>query len=538
LKFKLEATKLAPGLADPEVCAKIRLRWSVSSEYLWRSGYKKLNPKRRLEALLIYLALMLAEPTLDSSEALARAPRRGAPPLSWREEQHHPIVNVAQHLLSPLTATLVILAVHKSSQAFAFRAWWRAVRITGDISGGGGGGGGASRLLAAPRAALAAAAPAAPAAPAPVLLAAPPAAPAAAAAPAAPQFRDVLARPAGAALAVAAAAGAGGASTSAGDEPISSAAASPAGAAPPPAPADSSPLLDALAGLYGQEHAREVAAHLVSAEPVHTVELLLHGLRDAAALPWWATIVVATLGLRALLAPFNVALLRNSLRLKVAAREVGALDAEMARPGASAAERLAAAHALFALFRERRCHPLRDLVSLPLLVPPMILSIFFAVDNICLSEPAAASEGVLWFPSLLNADSTHLLPILSAMTWLANLEAGVGRAYHESAALKSSTRTLAAASWMLGQLAVGSLPSVHLASRISHSHPLPSPPPLPPAASNLPSGIHLFWVASNLFAIARGRLVSLPRMRALLHIPSAREVEAAAEALRRDAARK
>jgi hypothetical protein len=145
----------------------------------------------------------------DAPESLARAPRHGAPPLSWREEQHHPIVNVAQHLLSPLTATLVILCVHKGSQSFAFRAWWRAVRITGDISGGGGGSGGGgkggggggalSRLLAAPRAALVAAAPAA-----------------------APQLRSLLARPAGAALAVAAAAGAGGASSSTGDEPIAS----------------------------------------------------------------------------------------------------------------------------------------------------------------------------------------------------------------------------------------------------------------------------------------------------------------------------
>ena len=40
--------------------------------------------------------------------------RSASPPLSWREEHHHPVVNVAQHLLSPLTATLAIVALHKA----------------------------------------------------------------------------------------------------------------------------------------------------------------------------------------------------------------------------------------------------------------------------------------------------------------------------------------------------------------------------------------------------------------------------------------
>jgi len=97
--------------------------------------------------------------------------------------------------------------------------------------------------------------------------------------------------------------------------------------------------------------------------------------------------------------------------------------------------------------------------------------------------------------------AAHLLPILSALTWITNLEAGVGRAYHESTELKSQTRTLAAASWML--------------------------------AANLPAGVHLFWLTSNVFAIVRGRIVGLDRVRAALGIPLAAKVEAAATEARR-----
>jgi membrane protein insertase Oxa1/YidC/SpoIIIJ len=66
-----------------------------------------------------------------------------------------------------------------------------------------------------------------------------------------------------------------------------------------------------------------VAVHLVSAAPVRTVEALMYALHDAAALPWWATIVAVTLCLRVLLVPLNVALLKNSLRMKLVARRVG-----------------------------------------------------------------------------------------------------------------------------------------------------------------------------------------------------------------------
>ena len=76
-------------------------------------------------------------PLSPASEPLPA--RRSAPPrLSWREEHHHPVVNVAQHLFSPLTATLAILAVHKASQARALWFFGRAARLAGRVRAGGG----------------------------------------------------------------------------------------------------------------------------------------------------------------------------------------------------------------------------------------------------------------------------------------------------------------------------------------------------------------------------------------------------------------
>ena len=39
-----------------------------------------------------------------------------------------------------------------------------------------------------------------------------------------------------------------------------------------------------------------------------------------------------------------------------------------------------------------------------------------------------ATQGILWFPDLLLPDSTFILPILSAFTWLWNVEMAAGEA--------------------------------------------------------------------------------------------------------------
>ena len=105
-----------------------------------------------------------------------------------------------------------------------------------------------------------------------------------------------------------------------------------------------------------------------------------------------------------------------------------------------------------------------------------------------------ATEGALWFSDLVAVDQTQLLPILSNLTWLWQVEIGAGAYYAAMPRVRLVARTLAAATV--------------------------------PLAATLPSGVFVFWLTSNIFAIARGYAARLPAVRAVLGIPSLREIDA------------
>jgi membrane protein insertase Oxa1/YidC/SpoIIIJ len=263
---------------------------------------------------------------------------------------------------------------------------------------------------------------------------------------------------------------------------------------PPAEPA--AHALDALCTLYPAEEAMAVAAHLTDWWSVRYVEAGLHWLHDTAGLPWWGTIVGATLALRIGLTPLNVVLLRNTLRMKLAAPRIRALEAQMADAALPEPQRLQAADECHALLRERQCSPWKGVIAFPLLLPPAILSIFGAVMNVSMTAPAMAVEGLAWFPDLLLPDATNLLPVISAASWLLNVESGAGVYYHTSARARFLVRTAATMGWAL--------------------------------SAPMPSGVLLFWVTSNLYAVLRGYVTRSDRIRKWLKIPLASEIAALA----------
>ncbi len=108
------------------------------------------------------------------------------------------------------------------------------------------------------------------------------------------------------------------------------------------------------------------------------------------------------------------------------------------------------------------------------------------------SNPEMAVEGALFFPDLVQADPTNLLPIVSAFTWLMNVEMGAGAYYHSAPYVKSMTRVVASMCWAL--------------------------------SATMPAGVLVFWTTSNLFALARGYVTHSDRVRRYLGIPLQAEI--------------
>ena len=450
----------------------------------------------------------------------------------FHSEVHHPIVAVLQHTLSPLTASLLIVAVRMSGQGASLRAWARAYQVL-------------ARARWAQRRSAPAPARGAGAAPAPKAAADYSAS--AHVANSMPGLRvNVMYAWEGPALASDAAtlfnanivsareapssalgAGVGGgtnralredsADMHASDSPdalvsqrvgrvaavgtISLAVATAAalemsvghiGGGTMPSPA----LTGRLSAIYDHPwDSAAVAAHLAespwSVAQVQAALAWAHS-ADGLSLPWWGTIVAVTLALRVALAPLNISVVRNALRLKLATPALVALLPRMA-PSHPPSEQAAAAETTLAVLREARCHPLKHALTYPLLIPPIILSLFGGILNTSLSEPAMTSEGLLWFTDLVVADPTFVLPILSAGSWLWNVESGAGAYYDCNPALRNGIRTAACLAW--------------------------------PLAATMPSGVLLFWVTSNLFAVVRGYATRPDAVRRLLGIPTRSQID-------------
>jgi YidC/Oxa1 family membrane protein insertase len=391
-----------------------------------------------------------------------RAPHR------WVEAVHHPVIEAVSHIASPLSAALLIFGVHKAWQVPAFRALVKSVRVLG-----------VRRVRRSTRLRRSRAH-------------------ANARRSARTRARDRLAQAARVHWRTK--------TDPALVPPLSlsrlfsrravAAAAAPAMSAAPAPPAPHAPLddpsrLEALAQLYAREDVSLAAQHLAHMASVQAVEGALQALHATTGLPWWATLAGFTLLLRTLILPVNISLLRNSLRMKLIMPDVQAALTRLRDLAAPAAERVAAAEAFVALLKRRGCGPLRNFV-VPLGFPPLVLSFFGAVHNLCVSEPALATEGALWFSDLIEPDPTFLLPILSAVSWLWVVEAGSGVYYHSWPSLRATTRVVALA--------------------------------FIPLATNLPAGVFVFWITSNLYAISRTYILRTDVVRRALRMPLASEI--------------
>ncbi len=251
-------------------------------------------------------------------------------------------------------------------------------------------------------------------------------------------------------------------------------------------------LQEKLKVLYRDDQVSLVAQAVHSWWTKDYVLWLFTTMREQLDVKCWTSIVLVTLCLRMALVPVYIQLLRNSLRMKVILPELEQHAVWLKDKHLSEHVRLEHARSLHHLLRKHKCNPWSHLITFPILLPPIILSVFGAVSEMCLTEPRMETDGVLWFPDLIERDETQLLAIISALTWLWNVEIGAGVHYSTHRTLRNSVR--------LGAVSFISL------------------------SSTLPAGVFVFWITSNVFALARGYILRGDAVRKYLHIPTQKTI--------------
>jgi len=143
-------------------------------------------------------------------------------------------------------------------------------------------------------------------------------------------------------------------------------------------------------------------------------------------LPWWATIMLVTIFLRAAIFPLVVRVQKNNVRMQAIQPQSKALmdGLKDANTAGDKAKAQAYGHELTKLWRDNDCNPWKSMV-LPLVQMPLFMSFFFAIRKMAyLPVPQLKEGGIGWVTDLTMPDPFYILPITSMALTLAVLEVG------------------------------------------------------------------------------------------------------------------
>lgn len=159
--------------------------------------------------------------------------------------------------------------------------------------------------------------------------------------------------------------------------------------------------------------------------PPGLVQSALEFLHVNTHLPWWASIVAATIALRLALFPLAVRMQRNAAKIAninpIAAKIHESMTAYK-RIGNKVAEAQEAAK-LMSLYQQHGVNPLTALFVMPLIQVPVFISFFFGIKGMTkLPLESMKTGGLYWFTDLTVPDPTYVLPLIACLTFISNIE--------------------------------------------------------------------------------------------------------------------
>lgn len=158
--------------------------------------------------------------------------------------------------------------------------------------------------------------------------------------------------------------------------------------------------------------------------PVGLLQSSMELIYNASGLPWWSTIVAATLCMRVCFMPITIFLQKNAIKMHNVSPLVKEMkenqqlymmagDLEMANH-----ER----NKMNAVFKEHGVRPILSLV--PAVFQGVVMVSFFMAMRGMANAPVTSmmAGGALWFTDLTAPDPSFILPILSSAGFLISLE--------------------------------------------------------------------------------------------------------------------
>lgn len=237
---------------------------------------------------------------------------------------------------------------------------------------------------------------------------------------------------------------------------------------------------------------------------------------DYTGLPWWATVVIYTIGLRVV--TFPIAIYTQKVRGRIHSileNEMPALNEELKKEMAIAIKKFnwsdkESFHRYHRSYKKQynklierdNCHPFKTTMLFWFQIPIWVCH-SMGIRNIINMRPDPNSVraailctqlsvgGFLWVPNLIEADASYILPVVWCITNLINIELGV---------LERNNPSSKAMNFMTGVFRVIMVAVL-------------------PIAASVPSCLSLYWCTSSLCALAQNLILMSPTVKRTFGIP-------------------
>lgn len=237
---------------------------------------------------------------------------------------------------------------------------------------------------------------------------------------------------------------------------------------------------------------------------------------DVTGLPWWATIIIYTFGLRLMTFPIAVYAQKMKAQLhKILQIELPAIDEELKREVAIYKKKYPindkqafilykrSQKKQYRLMIERdNCHPMKTTILFWFQIPIWICH-SICIRNLLTLQPDPNSINAIithtqmtvggfgWIPNLIESDASYILPVLWAVTNLVNIELGV----LEKGG--SSSKFMSVITNVFRGITIAVIP----------------------IAASVPSCLTLYWCTSSICALGQNLLLLSPKVKRTFGIP-------------------
>lgn len=222
--------------------------------------------------------------------------------------------------------------------------------------------------------------------------------------------------------------------------------------------------------------------------PVAALQYLIDGVHSFTGVNWWAAIALTTVLIRCSTIPFLLNQMRSTVKLNAMRPELEEIKEQM-QNSVDPESLQEGRKQMTALFQKHGVTPFTPLKGM-FIQGPIFISFFWAISNMAEKVPSFKGGGAFWFTDLTTPDPQYVLPVVTALTFLATVELNMQEGMEGNPMLK----TMKNFSRGLAVMTV-------------------------PFTASFPKAIFCYWVTSNVFSLIYGFVIKRPQVKKFLNLP-------------------